>query len=72
MSRDVARLSAAQQQSNGLQQTLGSLAQQLGQGNLAQAAQAAPQTAQLAPPQPPQPTVNSSGQAVGTVINVHA
>ena len=72
LNRDATRLSAAQQQSSGLQQTLGSLAQQLGQGNLAQDAQAASRTAQPAPSQSPPPTVNTSGQTVGTVINVHA
>jgi|GEM_PF-6946937 len=66
LNRDAARLSAAQQQSGGLQKTLASLALQLGQGNLAQAAQPAP------PQFPPQPTVNTSGQTVGTLIDVHA
>ena len=66
LNRDASRLNAAQQQSGGLQKTLASLALQLGQGNPTQAAQPAPS-------QPsPQPTAGTSGQTVGTVIDVHA
>lgn len=70
LNRDSARAASAQQQSQTIQQNQGIQAQQAGLGQLTQNVSATQPSSQ--PVQSLPATVNTSGQTVGTVINIVA